>query len=232
MHDIDDLLKDTLESRAQSQLPDPQLVGAITHRIRRENAVRVTGILGTAAAGVGVATWAASLALGAHDTGIQPAGSPSAAAATPLVTTGECAGLTVLVGDPNPGAGTTRPPLHPLALQQGTNAVTMAERGYLWLQAEGPCSDRLVVNTPGTLVHAMADSTSNRFGPIDRNTPDPTVATVFTNATAGTDQISVSLDEPCGSGACDPLASITVTISGAPDYGDDVGVEPTTVPGP
>lgn len=154
---------------------------------------------------------------GVHDlpaTTTGPQAAHAAQEATALIDEGECAGLEVLVGAPNPGSGEPggmpRPPKDPVFLTGDGADAPMGTQDYLWLQAEGPCHDKVVVQADGPLVRAD-DGGQEPFTTVD----GVSTAVVFTNTTTeGSDTFTIGLDEPCDLSVCHPLGTVTVTVHG------------------
>lgn len=214
MDSLDELLKDTMDLHAR-QATSPQLPARISRRLRRNSRLRAAGVSLIVAGTLTASLWGAA-ALRGGTVASQPAA---------LATTGECAGLTILVGNPNPGEGSNRGPKEPVALRPGDNTLTMARQDYRWLQASGPCRDQLIVEAPGPVVGVayvdaahQADGAAAKRAPFDQ-AGSVSVATIFTNTTTdSTGQFTVRLTGPCDPGPCPPAATVQVTADGTVAY--------------
>lgn len=219
MDTLNELLKDTMEQYAR-QAATVELPGRVTRRLRRNGRLRAAGAIVAVAGTIAGSLWSVT----ALPDGTEP---PQPAA---LVTTGECAGLRIMLGKPNPGPGDTyRGPLDAFALQPGDNTITMARQDYRWLEASGPCRDRLILDGPGPVVHSgyvddahlATDGKASPSGPF-RNEGVVSTAMVFTDVTAdGSGKFTIRLDAACASEPCPvPLATVHVHATGTiPDRG-------------
>lgn len=211
MDSLDELLKDTMDLHAR-QATAPQLPARISRRLRRNSRLRAAGVTLVTAGALTVGLWGAA-ALRGGTVASQPAA---------LATTGECAGLTIVIGKPNPGEGSRRSPLEPVALRPGDNTIIMGRQDYRWLQASGPCQDRLIIEAPGPVVGVayvdaahQADGAAAKKAPFDR-AGSVSVATIFTNTTTdATGQFTVRLTGTCDPGPCPPAATVQVTAKGS-----------------
>jgi len=198
--------------------PQPGLIEALRHRQARRTRVLVAGagiVVIVVAAG---ATALAQLAPAGRGGGSLPgvgsaADARPAPAATvgdiPLVSTGNCAGLTVTAAVQTEGWPTWR-----IAPGRDRNAITVPGGILMYLQASGPCVAALTFRTSGGLLQGPAanrsTSTFNSQG----------VGVVVThNVSAGTQDIELWLGcatAPKAAGACngnpERLAEIPVTV--------------------
>jgi hypothetical protein len=222
MNSLDELIKDTMDLHAR-QATSVDLPARVTRRLRRDSRLRAAGATLAVAGTLTASLWGvAALRDGT--------GRPQPAA---LVTTGECAGLRIVIGKPNPGES-YRSPLDPVALRAGDNTITMGRQDYRWLEASGPCRDRLILEGPGPVVHGGggdvdADGKSSPSGPF-RNEGNVSSAIVFTNeATDGAGKFPIRLDAACASAPCPPpLATVHVFARGTVIYpGQVVTSSPT-----
>lgn len=149
----------------------------------------------------------------------------------PLVSSGDCAGLMVVAGEPNPGTVTRdtpfRPPLNPVALKPGDdNRLTMSGQDNLWLHANGPCLDRLVLRPSDKLVVRSSDDRDEPFN-VEGTTGS---AVLFTNtASDSTDVFTLGLLKACNNpNTCDieTLATVHGTVTGQALHPD--GTIPTS----
>lgn len=225
MNSLDQVLRETLQERAAA-IPVPadltSRVIAEGRRRARRSAVALTGLAAVAVLGVGI-TAAAVVAGGGLPATVSPGGATGAPAPhehEPLVTTGECAGLTVTFGDASQGDPANPPPVPDdvQALRAGDgNRVQMARQDLKWLRASGPCADRLILRTPGELVFGNQSRFADGvLGQADR------VAVLFTNTGSdGTDTFELGLWAWCGTDSdCSglvPLATVTVDVIGTTD---------------
>jgi hypothetical protein len=198
--------------------PEPGLIEVLRHRQVRRTRVLVAG------AGVAVivvaagATALAQLVPAGRGGGSLPAvgsaadASPAPAATVgdiPLVSTGNCAGLTVTAAVQTGGWPTWR-----IAPGGDRNAITVPGGILMYLQASGPCVDALTFRTSGGLLQGpAANSSTTRFN-------SQGVGVVVThNVSAGTQDIELWLGcatAPGAAGACngnpEELAVIPVTV--------------------
>lgn len=160
MTDLETLVRNTLADEADRA---PTTSGArLLHAVERRRRSRRPGLhavrlAAVAAVALAVVVGLASVLTGSGSEPLRPAGSSTeplpglesdtsgATAATPdgpLVTRGECAGLTVRLAEPDStmagGARTVRP-----LVPGDANRWTTDGNQLLYLQAEGPCTDRL-----------------------------------------------------------------------------------------
>lgn len=211
MDSLDELLKDTMDLHAR-QATAPELPARISRRLRRNRRLRAAGVTLVVAGSLTVGLWGAA-ALRGGSIAPQPAA---------FATAGQCAGLTIVIGKPNPGDGSNRSPLEPVALRPGDNAILMSGQDYRWLQASGPCQDRLIIEAPGPVVGVayvdaahQADGTAAKKAPFYRS-GSVSVATIFTNTTtAASGQFTVQLTGTCNPGPCPPAATVQVTATGS-----------------
>ena len=88
----------------------------------------------------------------------------------------------------------------------------MPRIGYLWLEAPGPCLDRLLLDAPGPVVRGDGDN----LNPFVVN-GSVSQAVIFTNeSTDGVGEFSIRLNASCAGRPCPPLATVRVTVAGAP----------------
>ena len=122
-----------------------------------------------------------------------------------------------------------RSPLDPVALLPGDNTISMGRQDYLWLEASGPCHDRLILDGPGPVAHNGAgdvDAEGRKLpsGPfLDEG--DRSTAGVFSYEVAdGEGVFTIRLDAACTSKPCTPpLASVHVAVRGTATSPSDPG---------
>ena len=223
--------RDALHDRvgpALAQLqPAPDLLEELRTRQSRHNRVLIGGVsaavlvIAVCTAGLGHLTFGRSTTTPVGEA--TPSAVPSPAATTgtvALVTSGECAGLSVIAAVQSPGQ-----PVWRIAPGSVANAVTVPAGSLTYLQASGPCVTALTFQTSGALLQGpnpnAAFSTFNAQG--------VGVVVSHTPATRGTQQIRLLLG--CGhtASSCTPaqLAVITVTVLPATA---PVPVPPTATP--
>lgn len=144
--------------------PEPGLLESLRRRQSRRNGLRVGGA-GFAVAAVAVgATLLVTLSPGDHagrvvpPTGSVESSGPSPAATggdIALVTTGDCAGLTVTAAVQSTGWPTWR-----IAPGSTANAITVPAGVLMYLHASGPCVDALTFHTSGDLLQGADPNAS------------------------------------------------------------------------
>lgn len=225
MDTLDDLIKETLEHRAD-QVGEASIATNVTRRIRRQNRLRVAGTTTAVAAMATAGIWGAGQ--------IMNGGLPVSPASTPLLDSGPCAGLSVVVGAPNPGPENTTNPREPLNAQSvgpELTTVTMAQSDHLWFQASGPCRDQLVLVPQGSALQGLASgSAAVPFSP----TGEVSRATVYADTEqAATEELLLMLLRECDLSTCDPIATLRVDITDdASNNGSEPGTQETAPPTP
>jgi hypothetical protein len=153
------LTEDELRSRMHGELgdlldhvqPSNDLIPAL--RRRQQRWTRAVGVV--AAAGVVVA---ASSPFIVRVLGNRTGSMSAVVTAGMLVSTGECAGLAVTFSLP----GESPTPLFPLKPSPDVNTATMNNNDLRYLQASGPCRQRLRMHTVGVLLQG-ADPTRDQY---------------------------------------------------------------------
>lgn len=226
MNTLDDLIKQTLQAHA-AQAGGSDVAEEITRRIRSQDRRRVAGSVVVLAAAAGVGVWGLGDMLSGDDLVTSPA-------ATTLIDAGECAGLTVAVGAPNPGPSSEsnpRPPLNAQTVKAGVTTVSMGRQDHLWFQASGPCHEQLVLISQGSVVRGMDGSELEPFSPAGEGSSG---ATMFTNTqTDATEDLALVLTRGCKISSCDTVATIQVVVSAeAQSRGGEEGTTETAPPTP
>lgn len=231
MKALDDLLRETMTERAERVPDHPSLARTIVQRGRHERRRRAFAAGTLTAATVAIGAYTVSSVLPPGPTG-QATSAGTAVEVSPdrdnqLVSSGDCAGLRVVAGQPNPGP-VQRPPLNPVVLTPGAdNWLTMSRQDNLWIEATGPCLDRLVVRPSDDMVVRTSFDRDEPFGFEGRTGR----VRLFTNtATDGTDIFRVGLlAPPCDHSQTCPdfhtLATVNVTVTGQTPHRD--GTVPT-----
>jgi hypothetical protein len=196
--------------------PEPGLIEALRHRQARRTRILVAGAGMAVIVVAAGATALAQLVPAGRGGGSLPAvasaddGSPASAATVgdiPLVSTGDCAGLTVTAAVQAAGSPTWR-----IAPGSSHNAITVPGGSLMYLQASGPCVDALSFQTNGRLLQGpAADVPMSRFN-------DQGIGVIVThNVSAGTQDVELWLGCSAGAGSCNGnsqrLAVIPVTVT-------------------
>ncbi|MGO4596441.1 hypothetical protein [Terrabacter sp. 2RAF25] len=241
MTDLESLVRATLTDEAQHAPPGHDLVARVDERVRADRpAARAAWLAAAACLALATVVGGATVLVGRQPTALRPGGSATSPAGTdagdgagataavpdlPLVTDGLCAGLRVRLAlpGPNPGqVGTVRP------LVPGTgNRWSLDGMTLLYLQATGPCVDRLTYDiTHDDRVHRFQGSDgdvgqrfSGGLGPLVPDVQQP-----------GTARVDVVLGCPPGAYCADArtvLATLTVSVTKA---GPQTTRQPTSGP--
>lgn len=229
MDSIDDLIKETLEHQAD-QVGGASIATDVTRRIRHRNLLGVAGSATVLAVMATAGIWGAGHLMDGADVPVEPADAP-------LLDSGPCAGLSVIVGAPNPGpydATDPRAPLNAQSLTPDLTTVSMARTDHLWFQASGPCRDQLVLVPQGPVLQGTA-SESSAGVPFIPDIPDGEVSFAIMHANteqAVTEDVSLILPQGCDRATCEPIATLRVEITDDPDGGSRPGTQETTPPTP
>lgn len=199
---LDDLVADTLAAYAE-QVRAPDIAPQVIRRIRRQNRHRAAGSLTIVAVAAALASWTVSQVTSADHPQIAPA-------AGPLIASGECAGLSVLVGGPNPGpVDATNPgePRNAQTIGPEITTVVMGRQDHLWFTATGPCVEQLVLLPSGSVVSGLAGP---GFVPFARSGEAIVHATTDRDVT---EDLELILRRGCDVPDCQPIATIRVDVT-------------------
>ena len=207
---LEDLVRDALVASSDDTPDDATLLTVVRRQAaRRQRRRRLAAVLGAAIALVAggiasdelLAPQDNSATMGSSNSSPEPADS---AGLVPLLSSGECAGLSVTAVLPG------HPTRWRIAPGSDANLVTMPGNALMWLEAQGPCFARLRFHTDGSLLQGpdpRADGTFNADG----------IGVIVSHANAaGRSRIELYLD--CsGSAGCQtaspPLAVIAVDVT-------------------
>lgn len=210
MSTLENLLRETLAEQKDDAPDDANLLSVVRGRAVRRHRQRRLAVGSVAA----VALVAAGLAGGLFATyrGSPSTGSPGGFARSDsmgtvsLVTTGDCAGLSVTA------LLLSRGPDHPLRVAPfpAANAVRMSIGEPMWLQARGPCVTRLRVYITGYGLPVTGADGYAAFG----SSGDAVIVADAEHGGHGT--VAFYLDCPASAGCpprVPPLAAITVDVN-------------------
>jgi hypothetical protein len=217
---IEEQFRDSLHEQLAPLLaelqPDPGLVDALRARQARRNRLMIAGSAAAVIAiAAGATAWAQSPS-GEPHTAVpvtQPvaSSSPSPAAtagAVALVSSGQCAGLSVTLAVQVPGWPTWR-----IVPGESGNAVTVPAGILMYLQANGPCIDALTFHTSGAF--AQGPSASGWVSTF--NSQGIGVLVSQQTTTGGSQPVSLWLGCAASAGICNgnpqQLAVIDLTVS-------------------
>lgn len=211
MSTLEDLLRETLAEQKDDAPDDAELLSVVRGRaVRRHRQRRLAA--GSVAVVALVAAGLTGGGLLATHRGSPSTGSPGGFARSAdsvgtvsLVTTGDCAGLSVTALLLSGNA------LHPLRLAPfpAANAVRMAIGDPMWLQARGPCVTWLRVYITGTGLPVTGPDGYAAFG----SSGDAVIAANSEYGGHGT--VAFYLDCPASAGCpprVPPLAAITIDV--------------------
>jgi|GEM_PF-3391493 len=210
--ELRDAFHDRLGPALSGLNPGPVMLESLRGRVRRRNRLTVAGATAAVIAIVAAVAGLAHLTSGPGRVTVgtgQPSGPaslPSATTATvPLMTSGACAGLTVTATDQDIADKRT------LTVAPGSaNATTMPGNDLMYVQASGPCVNRLTFRTSGNLQGADPSAAVSTFN------NQHTGVVISKAAGSGTIELLLGCD-PTSRSSCPPtptqLATITVTVT-------------------
>lgn len=196
MSELHELLVTEAERiQARAQPPFETLAG----RARRRHTLRVlSAAAAVAVVALGTVVSAVALRSGSGESSLVP--THPAAPARPLITRGECRGLTVVATLPG------HPQRWPIRQGAQPTSIAMPPNALMWLRARGPCVDRLQINATTDLIQTATGgvTTFNKQG----------IGIIVSNGVAGDATIELFYSRPIGQvGPVNKIATIPVTIT-------------------
>lgn len=143
MTDLESLVRATLTDEARQAPPGHDLVDRVGAGVRADRPGARAAWLAAACIALATVVGGATFLAGRQPSTLRPGGSSPTPAVpdAPLVTRGECSGLRVRLAEPGPSPVQVRT-VRPLVPGTG-NRLVMDTPVLLYLQATGPCVDRL-----------------------------------------------------------------------------------------